>query len=231
MSDILVNINIIDKPKNITVASFSEVLKKIYIFIQSRKGTRCWQMWQSLDAGWKPFFFGPFPSRQICPVAHSPATTSTSSLTVPPLTLGICFFTKTPPVDFSELEGKAKARRWWKSGCRRRSNESPWARRGTSAPDFITVRSNSCLDIYLGKHKCQCQSGAAGKVRRSPVTRFNTVTWCTAPLQTLPQCGGLVPLGEEKVASHTHTPTHSCSQCLGRFLYIRMGIVGSGCRT
>lgn len=47
------------------------------------------------------------------------------------------FFTKTtPPLDSSQLEGKAKARRWWKSGCRRRSGESPRGAAGSVRTRF-----------------------------------------------------------------------------------------------
>lgn len=120
-----------------------------------------------------------------------------------------CFFTKTPPSGFLAAGGKSQSPTVVEIGVSSAQRRIAPGR-GGERPHQISLqsnRSNSCLDIYLGKHKCQCQSGAAGKVRRSPVTRFNIVTWCTAPLQTLPQCGGLVPLGEEKVASHTHTHT------------------------
>lgn len=161
-----------------------------------------------------------FTSNNVNIIPHSPSPDSRH-----------LFFTKTPPLDFSELEGKAKARRWWKSGCRRRSGESPQGAAGSVRTRFHYSPTVPTVVLTFTSENTNANVRAAlrGKsdVRQSP----DLIQWHGAQRRSRLCLGvaGWCRWGRRRLP-HTHTHTHSCSQYLGRFLYIRMGIVGSGCR-
>lgn len=160
------------------------------------------------------------------------ATTSTSSLTVPPPTLGICFFlTKTPPLDSSQLEGKAKARRWWKSGCRRRSGESPRGAAGSVRTRFHYSPTVPTVVLTFTSENTNANVRAALRGKSDDRQSPDLIQWHGAQRRSRLCLGvaGWCRWGRRRLP-HTHSHTHSSSQYLGWFLYIRMGIVGSGCR-